>query len=156
MPRREREQRSQHNPLRLPCSFLNCKQYFRNQGGLTKHIRSLHSGQISCGRRKRQRLPLVHPEANGPDSEALTGSLSSNPPDSPVQLDQFSLPPFFSPQGSNLNSPIQVGEVPSDDIPWSPQQLLGQANEPDPPLAGLPITHPLLNGLHFIDLSFRF
>ena len=36
MPRK----RPKHNPHHLRCPFASCRQWFRNQSGLTKHIRS--------------------------------------------------------------------------------------------------------------------
>lgn len=86
MPRKASKQRSRHNPIRLPCQFPHCQRSFKNRGGLTKHIRSQHSGQTA------PRSPQHSPQR------------------SPLP-DRSSLPPAFSsPQGSLRNSPI--GEVP--------------------------------------------
>ena len=155
MPRKERDRRPQHKALHLHCSYPHCRRSFRSQGGLTKHIRSQHSGQ-TVSRRSRQRSPLVvHPEPEEVQHfpaaiHANDGSSISNPPDSSVQMPNRSLlPPFFSPQGSLPNS--AVGEVPSDSIQRSPGEPLGQAIEPDPSLAESSTSHPLLNGLHSTD-----
>jgi hypothetical protein len=148
MPCKERGQRPRHKPLRLSCSFPDCVRSFRNQGGLTKHIRSHHSSHYRSRRRSPpSRSLLAHPEVqHSPEihandgSEALTGS--PNLPYSPAQIpNQYSPPLFSSPNGL----------LPSDDIQRSPSRT----TEPDPSLAE-PSTHQLLNGLYFIDLSLSF
>lgn len=138
MPRKEKGQRPRHNPLRLPCPFMCCQRKFRNRGGLTKHIRSYHSGQTIASRSRSRSLSRSHSRL----SPLLAASIHTNNNGSQVLTEPSNdsdLPDLFaisSPHGS----PIQVPNSPICD---NNQRLPGQVTLADPSAS-----HPFLNGLH--------
>ena len=75
--------RKVHNPYQLPCIFVGCRQWFRNQSGLTQHIRSQHrhdrqaptrqAEAAAAARVPREGLTSIHPHSPSPPSSPSQG-----------------------------------------------------------------------------------
>ena len=73
-----------HNPYQLRCPFASCCRWFRNQSGLTKHIRSWHwrsqAGQPTLSRRQRSLSFQVCTNLNADELQNSQGNLCFTPP----------------------------------------------------------------------------
>ena len=155
MPLRTLGERPRHNPYQLPCPFASCRhrrRWFRNQSGLTKHLRSCHSGQATSRRRQ-----LSSP-ANSDSDEARntpiherdeSSSQNSTPPPtrtSPLAVSRSSPP--FSPKINQATFDACTGSfspVPTLRVRGSSQESSRATPEGDEPI--LKVFHPVINGL---------
>ena len=155
-------ERPRHNPYQLRCPFASCRRWFRNQSGLTKHIRSWHwhsqAGQATSPRRQRSPSFQVRANLNADELRNNQGNLGFTPPSTPLAG-----PP--SPSVSEINQTIfdnTTSSAPSagSSIRLPPQDGLfspvhnshGSLRESSPeatPEGDEPISkifHPIING----------
>lgn len=151
-------ERPQHNPHQLRCPRCRCR-FFRNQSGLTKHIRSCHFGQPEV-------LPR-HPLSNAlpihrSDDSSSQGSTPRHPSTpsaitvsrvSPsLSLDQTT---FDNNAGSFIQPPHQDGFI---SPVYSVQGSLRESSPVTTPESNEPtqiskVFHPIINGLYTSLLS---
>jgi hypothetical protein len=156
-------ERPRHNPYQLHCPFASCRRWFRNQSGLTKHIRSWHwhsqAGQATSPRRQYSESPSFQVRANldADDHELRNdqGNLGFTPPSTP--LARPPAPPSLSEINqttfdniTNLPSTGSAIRLPSQDRLFSPAHgSLRESSPESTPEGDEPISkilHPVING----------
>jgi hypothetical protein len=149
------EERPSHNPHQLRCRFGSCHRSFKNQSGLTNHIRSCHSGQASLARR--QRSPPTTEARNtlpihGTDESSSQGNpstplaVSRFSPSFPLEIDQITID---NNAGSSIRLPHQDGSFsPVHTFHGSPRESSPEVSTPggDEPISK--VFHPVINGLY--------
>ena len=152
-------ERPRHNPHQLRCSFASCHRWFRNQSGLTKHLRSCHSGSRQATLPRYQHsLPVAQTTLpihryNEPSSQR---DQDLTPPSTPLAGSQFSPSQAFPPEinqtpfdngaGSPIQLPHQDGSFPPVRTfhGTSPRREESSIPEGDHPI--LKVFHPVING----------
>lgn len=136
-------ERPRHNPRQLCCRFASCHRWFRNQSGLTKHIRSCHSGQAPS---RRQCSPPANALPIHRDDESSSrGNRDSAPPSTPLAGSQFSDNDLGSSTG--IRQPHQDGSFsPAHTFHGSPRESSPEVVTPegDEPISK--VFHPVING----------
>lgn len=136
-------ERPRHNPRQLPCHFASCRRWFRNQSGLTKHIRSFHhdSGQAPSRLQRSPpananeaqnslRLPIHRSSSQGNrDPASLSTPSAGSRADAAESSPASALPPENNDVGASIQLPHHDGLFP-------------------------PVLHPLINGLYFLISEF--
>lgn len=145
------EERPRHNPHWLHCPFSTCRRSFRNQTGLTSHIRSSchrNSGhwQSEATLPQARRQHEAHntsmlPIHRSDESSSQGNQLGDSTPFSPsTPLPRFS--PAFS---FEINqTPFNNNTRPSSQVQESPHKI--STPEADEPLAISKVFHPIING----------
>ena len=142
-------ERPTHNPHRLPCPIENCCRRFRNQSGLTNHIRTSHPDsqqpqrpEDSDSESKHRHSSPINLNANEaentlpvhrPDETSSQGNQDITPPPSQF-LPEINQPTFDSSTGSSLHG------SPREASPASGPE----GDAPNQPI--LKIFHPVING----------
>jgi hypothetical protein len=174
MPRRGGLQ-NQHNPTRLRCSVPDCRRWFKNASGRTKHIRVCHNPHAAMRRVRRRRLQLRSSPIGGPvhveDIPLVSESSSGRSPPPSSISSRVSHPSMrYSPLSlNNADVPLHRDERSPSQAPWGPglaaspvsQRLrslspshspyfhplpLFREPTPDGDAPMLRIYHPLING----------
>ena len=150
-----------HNPYQLHCPFASCRRWFRNQSGLTKHIRSWHPGWHSqAGQATSLRLESpsfqVRATLNADDHELRNdqGNLGFTPPSTPLAGPPA--PPSLSEINhtfDNITNSPSTGsaiQLPLQDQLFSPAHgSLRESSPESTPGGDEPISkilHPVING----------
>lgn len=156
--------RPKHNPNQLRCRFASCLRWFRNQSGLTKHVRICHPGRATSPRRQHSPQAPSQSPTVFPIHRSNSTSLST-PPAGSIQLqDQSSprapSPTIFSRHRSNSTSPstplagsIQLqhqSSPPAYNLHGTPRES-SPSPEGDEPI--LKVFHPIINGMSWTSWS---
>ena len=137
MPPRTVGGRPRHNPRQLRCPFPSCHRSFRNQSGLTNHIRSTYHQNS-----ERPKAPTNANDLEAPNTLAIHVSDASSSQGNQDPTPQ-STPPRFSPSFSPIRDEDAFSRIRSD------------TPKGDEPISK--IFHPVINGLYSLachDLTF--
>jgi Zinc finger, C2H2 type len=116
--------------LRLPCKFYGCNRHFRNQSGLTKHIRTAHAHSAP-------ERPVRNPSPSPPSE--LPDDRPSSPAHAPSDED-------------GANQGVSDGDGDGDN---NRPELDGHSDRSDK--SGFhKVYHPLINGTLFLSLFLLF
>ena len=159
MPRKTVGERPRHNPYQLQCPFASCPRRFRNQSGLTKHLRAYHPEQPgpASGATRRQCSPPVNANLN--DAQDMLPIDEPTLPSSPLAGSRFSVkvdqvisdnnarssPGIQPPHENRSVSPVHTPHGSSREL--SPEVPNPEGNEPISK-----ILHPVINGF-YISIS---
>jgi hypothetical protein len=146
-------ERPRHNPYQLHCPFARCRRWFRNQSGLTKHLRAHHSGQATLSQRSRRSPPANADEAqnllpNDRGSQDFTPPLAGPP--SPSFSQELNQTTFDTPSaGSFIQLPPQDGSFSlADTFHDSPRESSPKVSTPEGDEPILKMFHPIINGFY--------
>ena len=161
-------ERRTHNANRLPCPIASCRRRFRNQSGLTNHIRVYHhpdnsdsgSDLDSDGQPEAampQRLPSPPTEAQNSlqilqvsDKLFNQETPDSTPPSTPLAVPQ----PSPGPSGSFS---LDIDQTPFDNVrSSSPREISPEAPTPEGVEPISKVYHPVINGMYYISWDFSF
>jgi hypothetical protein len=151
------DERPRHNPHQLRCLFPSCHRFFRNQSGLTKHVRSCHSGQVLPRHQRRSpsnegQVPIALP-IHRSDESSSQGNPDSTPRHPSIPLAVLSRDRSPSGPGSSIQLPHQDGSFsPVYSVHGSPREAspAGERSTPESnePIQISKVFHPIINGLY--------
>lgn len=138
-------ERPKHNPYQLHCLVPSCRRSFRNQSGLTKHLRSCHSGQATLPQRQHSLPTNTLPIYRDNDSSSQ-GNQDSTPPSTPLAGSRSSPSPSLE-----INQPIQLPHQDESSSPvhtshGSPRESSPGVLTPEGDGVISKVFHPLING----------
>jgi hypothetical protein len=159
--------RPTHNPNRLPCPIASCRRRFRNQSGLTNHIRVNHPDDSDSGLdsdsdgRPEDTLPQRLPSPPTEAQNALQIQVSDEPfnqrtPDSTPPFSPLAVPqPSPGPSGSFSLGIDQTPQAFDNVRSSSPREKSPEAPTPEGVEPILKVYHPVINGM-YISWDFSF
>jgi uncharacterized C2H2 Zn-finger protein len=135
------DERPRHNPHQLRCP--GCHRFFRNQSGLTKHVRSCHSGQVLPRHQRHSpsnasEVPNALPIHRSDESSSQGNQDSTPRHPSTVSQDR-------SPSGSSIQLPHQDGSFSPVYSVHGSERSTPEINEP---IQISKVFHPIINGLY--------